>query len=105
VHNYLNNNNNPKFQIVLLNSVDIKINAEEEKDYRDITRALNQTKTEWYLFENKLTRPIKVMATNIRASCTAEDVMKDLQKLHYYGGLANTEQRGQNATSTVHAHV
>jgi hypothetical protein len=35
--------NNPNFQTVLLNSGDIKLNAEEEKVYRDITRALNQT--------------------------------------------------------------
>jgi hypothetical protein len=54
-------------------------NAEERMDYRDITRDLNQTNIKWYSFENKLTRPVKVMARNIHASCSAEDVMKDLQ--------------------------
>jgi hypothetical protein len=76
-------NSNPNFQIVLLHSGDIKINAEEEKDYRYITRALNQTNIEWYSFKNKLMRPIKVMARNIHASCSAEDVMKDLQNKNF----------------------
>jgi hypothetical protein len=66
IYNHLEKINSPNFQTVLLNSGDIKINAEEEKDYRDITRALNQTKIEWYSFESKQTRPIKVMARNIR---------------------------------------
>jgi hypothetical protein len=44
VQNYhLKKYNNHNFQTVLLNSGDIKINAEEEKDYRNITRALKQT--------------------------------------------------------------
>jgi hypothetical protein len=41
MYNHLKRNNNRNFQRVLLNSGDIKIN--EEKDYRDITRVLNQT--------------------------------------------------------------
>jgi hypothetical protein len=41
MYNHLKKNNNPNFQTVVLNSGEIKINAEEEKDYRDITRALN----------------------------------------------------------------
>jgi NACalpha-BTF3-like transcription factor len=83
MYNYLKKNNNPNFQTVLLNSGDIKINTEEEKDYRDITRALNQTNIELYSFENKLTRPVKVMARNIYASCSAEDIMKDLQNKNF----------------------
>jgi hypothetical protein len=51
MYNHLKKNNSPNFQTVLLNSRDIKINAEEE-DYRDITRTLNQTNIEWYSFEN-----------------------------------------------------
>jgi hypothetical protein len=43
MYNYLKKNNIPNFQTVLLNSGDIKINTEEEKNYREITRALNQT--------------------------------------------------------------
>jgi hypothetical protein len=45
--------------------------------------ALNQIKIERYSFENKLTRPIKVMARNIHASCSAEEVMKDLQTKNF----------------------
>jgi hypothetical protein len=52
MYNHLKKNNNPNFQTVLLNSGDIKIIAEEEKDYRDITRALNQTNIEWDSFKN-----------------------------------------------------
>jgi hypothetical protein len=83
MYNHLKKNNNLNFQTVLLNSGDIKINVEEEKDYRDITRALDQTNIEWYSFENNPTRPIKVMARNIHASCSAEDVMKDLQNKNF----------------------
>jgi hypothetical protein len=81
--NHVKKNNISNFQTVLLNSGEIKINAEEEKDNRDITRALKQTNIEWYSFENKLTRPIKVMARNIHASFSAEDVMKDLQNKNF----------------------
>jgi hypothetical protein len=72
-----------QFQTVILNSGDININAEKEKDYRDIITAFNQTKIECYSFENKLTRPIEVMARNIHASCSAEDVMNDLQNKNF----------------------
>jgi hypothetical protein len=57
MYNHVKENNTPNFQTVLLNSGNVKINAEEEKDYRDITRALNQINIEWYAFANKLTRP------------------------------------------------
>jgi ribosome assembly protein YihI (activator of Der GTPase) len=72
MYNHQKKNNKPNFQTALLNSGEIKINAEEEKDYRDITRALNHTNIEWYSFENKLMRPMKVMARNIHVSCSAE---------------------------------
>jgi hypothetical protein len=63
----------------------IKINADEEKDYRDITTALNQTNIGCYSLQNKLTRLIKVMARNTctHASCSAEDVMKGLQNENF----------------------
>jgi hypothetical protein len=35
MYKHVQKNNNPNFQTVLLNSGDIKINAEEEKDYED----------------------------------------------------------------------
>jgi hypothetical protein len=34
-------------------------------------------------FENKLTRPIKVMARNTHTSCSAENVTKDLQNKNF----------------------
>jgi hypothetical protein len=61
----------------------MEINAEEGTDYRDITRDLNQTKIKWYSFGNKLMRPIKIMARNIHASCSAENVTKDLQNKNF----------------------
>jgi hypothetical protein len=82
IYNHLKKNNH-SFQAVLLNSGNIKINAKEEKDYRDITRARNQTNIELYSFENKLTRPIKFMARNIHASCSAEDLMKNFQNKNF----------------------
>jgi hypothetical protein len=83
MYNYLKRDNSPNFQTVPLSSGGTKINAEEEKIYRDITRALNQTNIECYSFENKLTRSIKFMARCIRASCSAEDVMKYLQNKNF----------------------
>lgn len=83
MHKYLKENNNPKFQTTLLKSGDIKINAEEENDYRSITKALNQSKIEWYSFENKQTRPIKVMARNIHASWSENEVLEDLKNKNF----------------------
>jgi predicted nucleic acid-binding Zn ribbon protein len=64
----------------------------------DITRALNQTNIERYSSENKLTRPIKLMAKNIHASCSAEDVMKDWQNKKFANMEVSQIRSGKDKT-------
>lgn len=75
--------NKIKANTALLNSNDVKINVDNEESYRNLTKLLNQKKVQWYSFENKQTRPIKVVAKKLHYSCTPERIAKDLKKKNF----------------------
>lgn len=69
---------NLKFKANLLNNNQLKINADSESDYRNLTKYFNDTKMEWHTYENKQTRPIRVMVRNLHHSCNPETIKKEL---------------------------
>lgn len=56
----------------------VKINTANSDDYRKMTAALNLQSFEWYSYENKQTRDIKVMARNLHNSTDVDDIYDDL---------------------------
>lgn len=43
-------------------------------------KKLKSEQHQWYTYENKTERPIKVIARGLHASCTKEDIVEDLQQ-------------------------
>lgn len=66
------------FKANLMNNKQLKINVDTEQEYRDLTKVMNNAKLEWHTYENKQTRPIRVMARNLHPSCKPEDIKNEL---------------------------
>lgn len=57
-----------------------RINVEDGEDYRAVTNALSINKIQWHSYENKNSRPIKVMARGLHPSCEANEIIEDLKE-------------------------
>lgn len=60
----------------LVNKEDVQINVDNENSYRKLTALLNGLKAEWYTYESKQTRPIKIVAKNLHQSCREDFYFK-----------------------------
>lgn len=67
----------------LVNKRDVKINVDNDENYRKLTALLNEAKAEWYSYENKQTRPIKVVAKYLHQSCKEDCILSDLKNKQY----------------------
>ena len=62
LHNFLIKENVGQFQMKVLSKTTMKINVTHKDEYRKLTKALNeQTDKQWYSYENKQKRPIRVL--------------------------------------------
>lgn len=68
-----------KYEIKLLNNNQLKINVSSENDYRSLTSALNEGKFQWHSYENKATRPVKVIVRGLHPTCKTEDIVEELK--------------------------
>lgn len=68
------------YKIVSLNNNIWKINMPDSNSYRELSTVLNNKGHEWYTYENKNVRPIKVMVRGLHNSCQKDDIIEDLQK-------------------------
>jgi hypothetical protein len=69
---------NFNYKTNLLNNNQLKINVDNENEYRDLTKFMNETNLEWHTYENKQTRPIRLMAKNLHPTCDPEEIKADL---------------------------
>lgn len=67
----------------LMPSKDIKINIKDGNEYRVLTNILNETGKKWHSYENKLDRPIRVIAKGIIPCFSNEQIKEDLKKRRY----------------------
>ena len=70
--------NQIQYQTTLLNSGDLKVNVPDADNYRKLTLSLNQEGNTWYSYEDKQSRPIKVIAKKLHPSCQPEEIKEDL---------------------------
>lgn len=56
-----------------------KINVDSSELYRSITAELNKQEVKWHTYEDKASRPIKVMARGLHPSCDEEEIIMDLK--------------------------
>ena len=60
-----------------------KVIVEEGDEYRSVTEELSKHQIQWHSYENKATRPIKVVARGLHSSCSPEEVVEDLVQKGY----------------------
>lgn len=70
---------NIKYEYKLLNNEQLSIKVTSENDYRSLTKAINEAKFEWHSYENKATRPCKVIARGLHPTCNPELIIDDLK--------------------------
>jgi hypothetical protein len=56
--------------IKIINNKNVKIKRRRQNNYRKITRQLTEAGNTWHSYENKNTRPIRVMAKGIHPFVT-----------------------------------
>ena len=66
-----------------MNNDRVKLNASSEDEYRKITSFLNNNSYPWFSFENKQTRPTKVMARKLPPTFKTEKIIQDLKSRGY----------------------
>lgn len=85
LENYSNMNKilkeaNIDYKANVLNNNQLKLNVATDIHYRDISKLLNNENVEWHSFENKQTRPIRVVARNLHPTYDTEEIKSDLLK-------------------------
>lgn len=69
-----------QYKSTRLNDHQLKVNVENGDHYRAAVKTLNDISYEYHSYENKQTRPIKVMARNIHQTITEQEVHSNLAK-------------------------
>ena len=67
------------YKLTSLNNNTWKVNMPDADSYRGLTNQLNENGLKWYTYEDKNTRPIKIVARGLHHSCSKEEIIEDLQ--------------------------
>lgn len=70
---------NIKYEVKLLNNNQLSIKVTSDDDYRTLTKAINEANFEWHSYENKATRPCKVIVRGLHPTCKPELIQEDLK--------------------------
>ncbi len=68
-----------EYKVTALNNDVWKINTPDSDTYRTLSMKLNTEKYQWFTYEDKQTRPIKVMARGLHHTCASKDIVEDLE--------------------------
>lgn len=63
-----------EFKIKLTSNTTAKVNCTNSESYREVVKQLNSEKINFHTYENKQTRPIRVMAKNLHSSYNPENI-------------------------------
>jgi hypothetical protein len=72
IYNYLNMKLDHNYKITLLNNGDLKLNVDTADLYRTALKMLTEAQFKWSTYENKQTRPIRVVVKKLHSSCKPE---------------------------------
>lgn len=84
-----------------------KINVEDSETYRAISGELTRKEIQWHSYEDKATRPIKVVARGLHSSCDEAEIVeylkeKDFKILEAINISKRERTEGTNGGFTVH---
>lgn len=68
------------YSITSLNNDVWKLNTTDSDSYRNLTKKLNEEKIQWYTYEDKHNRPIKIMVRGLHPTCSSEEIKLDLEE-------------------------
>jgi hypothetical protein len=74
----INHISKESFQVKFTNDTTAKLNCNNSENYRKAIHVLQTCNFNFHTYENKQTRPIRVMAKNLHYSCKPENIMKSL---------------------------
>lgn len=82
-----------EFQSKLLNNNKIKVNATNAETYRSITALLNNKGVQWYSFEDKQSRDIRVMTKGLHHTINPVDIITHLNQKGLKATNATNKQK------------
>lgn len=68
-----------QYKVTALNNNVWKINVESRDNWKIITDTLRTDKKQWYTYQDKTDRPIKVMARGLHPTCEKNEIIDDLK--------------------------
>lgn len=69
-----------KYKIIALSNNVWRLLMSDSDTYRAMVSKLTKEKVQWYTYEDKNCRPVKVMARGLHPTCEKEDILADLQE-------------------------
>lgn len=79
IREIMNDFHKDDYKLAAMNNDRFKINLKDEATYRKLTRKLNDSEVQWYTYENKNDRPIRVMLRGLHCSTPTSDIKEDLK--------------------------
>lgn len=79
IQNILKDIPKENYKIVALNNNMFKVNLTDESTYRNLVNTLNVGNYQWFTYENKNERPIRVMIRGLHCSTKTVDIIDDLK--------------------------
>lgn len=69
-----------RYQIKLIKEDSAKINTKDADSYRSTIKILKENKYSFHTYENKQTRPIRIMMKNLHQTCKPQSIIRYLQE-------------------------
>lgn len=76
------NTSNFEYKTSMMSNKQIKVNGSSH-EYRKFTNIVNNSSIEWHSYENKATRPMKVMVRNLHRTTTTEEISNELEENNF----------------------
>ena len=71
---------NQEYKLLSLNNNVWKVNLLDSDSYRKLSNLLNEKGFQWYTYEDKNTRPTRIVARGLHQSCTPDEIVADLKE-------------------------
>jgi hypothetical protein len=68
------------YRTTMLNNNQVKVNVDNEWEYRALTKVVNNQKYQWHSYENKLIRPLRVIVRHLHPSCQPTEIQHELKE-------------------------
>ena len=78
IKNILKEATNGDYRLTSMNNNVWKVNMPDTESYRSLATVLNAKNMEWYTYEDKNSKPIRIVARGLHPSCLPNEILEDL---------------------------